>query len=108
MLARARTPRCPPISNGVSSALQRSARDLLGFLGSAMSLEEHAELVAAEPGARVAAAAGMPSSRAADADEQLVAGGVAEAVVDGLEVVEVDEQHRELLAASTASGREHA
>ena len=34
-----------------------------------------------------------------DRDEQLVAGGVAEAVVDRLEVVEVDEQHREVAVA---------
>ena len=42
-------------------------------------------------------------------DEQLVAGGVPEAVVDGLEVVEVDEQDRELRwslgSSATARGR---
>ena len=37
-----------------------------------------------------------------DRHEQAVAGGVAEAVVDGLEVVEVDEQHRQRPAEAAA------
>ena len=54
-------------------------------------LEQDAELVAAEPGRRVAVAqaAAQPGRHL---PEQRVAGGVPEAVVDGLEVVEVDEQ----------------
>ena len=39
-----------------------------------------------------------------DVPQQLVAGGVPERVVDGLEVVEVDEQHREKLAVAMGSG----
>ena len=36
-----------------------------------------------------------PASRSANATQQLVAGGVTEAVVDVLEAIEVDEQHGE-------------
>ena len=71
--------------------------DALGHLdhgaGVGRVLEEHRELVAAEPGGGVAgaqAAAQAVGHRA----EELVAGAVAEAVVDELEVVEVDEGHR--------------
>ena len=42
--------------------------------------------------------------RSVTADEQEVAGGVAEAVVDGLEVVEVEEEHREVAAAAGDPG----
>ena len=38
-----------------------------------------------------------------DGDQQLVAGAVAQAVVDGLEVVEVEEQHGRLLSGSVAT-----
>ena len=56
-------------------------------------LGQHGELVAAEPGHEVAVpdGAGDPLG---DRDEQGVAGGVAERVVDDLEVVEVEEQDR--------------
>ena len=62
-------------------------------------LDEHGELVAAEPRRGVARAdAGEQPPR--QLDQQLVAGGVAEGVVDVLEVVEVDEEHRDPLARS--------
>ena len=54
--------------------------------------EQDRELVAAEAGGGV----GGPDARGdalSDLEQDPVAGGVAEAVVDGLEVVEVDEQH---------------
>ena len=63
------------------------------------------ELVAAEPGDHVV----LPNARREalrDHREQLVAGGVAQAVVDRLEVVEVDEEHGEVLAALLAQPRE--
>jgi hypothetical protein len=55
--------------------------------------QQDGELVAAQAGDAVAGAhaRGEP---AGDGDEQLVAGRVAEGVVDRLEAVEVDEQHR--------------
>ena len=56
------------------------------------------ELVAAQPGDDVLRAHGMPQP-AGDGDEQRVADGVAERVVDDLEVVDVDEQHAERAGA---------
>ena len=71
------------------------------------ALDEHDELVAAEPADRVALAqdAGEPGG---DAAQQLVAGGVAEGVVDVLEAVEVDEQRRRLDAVRGGRGRASA
>ena len=65
-------------------------------------LEQDGELVAAEPrGGVLGAQAGRQSlgGRA----QQLVADRVAEAVVDRLEVVEIDEDHRELTAVAPAA-----
>ena len=67
--------------------------------------EQHAELVAAEARDRVrraqrAARAGAPTSM-----QQLVAGGVAERVVDLLEAVEVHEQHGDALAVAARASR---
>ena len=55
-------------------------------------LDQHRELVAAEAGRHRVAGQGLAESLG-HPDQQLVADRVAEAVVDGLEVVEVDEQH---------------
>ena len=69
-------------------------RDDDGGLGRCDLLDHHGELVAAEPCTRVLGTdARLEPLR--DLDEQLVAGRVAEAVVDRLEVVEIDEQDRE-------------
>ena len=54
-------------------------------------LGQDRELVAAEPGDQVVVA-DEAADPLGDRDEQRVAGGVAEGVVDDLEVVEVDEQ----------------
>ena len=73
--------------------LQDPTGHVRGVLGPFHLLEQDAELVAAESGhgvARPHAAAESSGHRC----EQPVAGRVAEAVVDGLEVVEVDEEHR--------------
>ena len=68
-----------------------------GRLGVGAVLQAHGELVAAEAGDHVAGAhAGAQALR--DRDQQLVPDGVAERVVDRLEVVDVDEQHRQLRA----------
>ena len=65
------------------------------------ALEQDRELVAAEPGRGVGAAEHrLQPGR--DVDEQPVADGVAEAVVDGLERVEVEEQHRGRCGPSAA------
>ena len=55
------------------------------------ALQQHGELVAAQARGGVHAAQGRAQA-VGDADEQLVARGVAQRVVDGLEVVEVDER----------------
>ena len=60
----------------------------LGGLGHVTGLEQHGELVAPEAGHGVTGP-GRASQPLGDGDEQLVAGGVAEAVVDHLEVVDV-------------------
>ena len=67
---------------------------------------EDRELVAAEAGHEIRLA-DRPGDALGDADEEGVAGGVAEAVVDDLEVVEVDEQDggRALLDAAMATRR---
>ena len=65
--------------------------------------EQHGELVAAEPRGGV----GLAQARGdapRDAAQQAVADRVAERVVDRLEAVEVDEEHRELLAAAPRRG----
>ena len=69
-------------------------------------LEQDRELVAAEPRERCPRRAARLGRRSRDRAQQLVAGRVAEAVVDRLEVVEVDEQHRELVARGAAVARE--
>ncbi len=58
-------------------------------------LDQHGELVAAHPGRRVRPRRSISAIRCADRDQQLVADGVPERVVDLLEVVEVDEEHAE-------------
>ena len=97
-----------------SSSPKRNGRlsagdDALGEVGRVVHavdvLAEHDELVAAEPRHRVGLA-----HRGLDArgglDEQLVADRVTERVVDGLEPVEVDEQHAAHAVAAAARARE--
>ena len=73
------------------SARQQVGCDLArgGLVGAG---EEDGELVAAEPGEHVGLAHAHPQQRG-DAAKQVVAGAVAERVVDVLEVVEVEHQH---------------
>ena len=90
----------PPASIGSDSAApMRSA--IVERLGVGRDAgHEHGEVVAGEaPGGRVGGQHALQAR--ADADEHLVAGAVAEAVVELAEAVEVDEQHRRvaLLAA---------
>jgi hypothetical protein len=71
--------------------------DALGYGGKSVlrgdSLDDERELVAAQPGDRFRLAESRPQP-VAELDEQLVAGAVPERVVDELEVVDVEEQHR--------------
>ena len=85
-------------------------RDSLDF-GDRLDLgEEDRELVAGEageqrtrPGAAVEFGVDDHAQAIGDHDQQLVAAGMAEAVVDDLETVEVDEQHRRAAHRSRAS-----
>ena len=70
--------------------LEHVARDLHGLLAAALG-QQHRELVAAEPREHVGVAQPR-AQRPRDAHDQLVAGAVAERVVDRLEVVEVEHQ----------------
>ena len=66
-----------------------------GGPGVAQAVEQHHELVAAQPrGRRIGPAGQGVAQPAGHGDQQLVARVVAQAVVDQLEVVQVDEQHR--------------
>ncbi len=69
---------------------QRDRRRQIGHI-----FDQDRELVAAEPRDGVRGAQGRLQALR-ERDQQQVAGGVAEAVVDGLEVVQIDEQHRQL------------
>jgi hypothetical protein len=76
---------------GAAQLVERAARDEDRFRGIAEVVADHAELVAAEPCDRVARAqrARQPLAQCA---QQLVARVMAAAVVDELELVEVEEQ----------------
>ena len=78
-------------------------RDLDGLLGGP-ALQQHRELVPAEPGRGVARGEGGRDGLA-DEPEQLVAGGVAVPVVDGLEVVEVADHHHEAVLVALPRGQ---
>src|SRR5439155_7667019 len=90
-----------------ADGLQQPFGDVGGVLAGARQWQvvaQHGELVAAEPGDGVTGshhAAQSPSQR----HEQLVASVVAEAVVDDLEPVEVEEQHRKRVVAATSPGQ---
>ncbi len=68
-------------------------------------LEQHRELVPAEPRHQVAGTTGLPEPRG-DLHQQAVARVVAQAVVHRLEVVEVEEEDREMVARIPAPAGE--
>ena len=72
--------------------------------GGRLILADDDELVAAEAGDGVAGAHD-PAQPVGHRHQQLVAGGVTPAVVDQLETVEVDEQHRHLAARPAGAGQ---
>ena len=91
----------PDVEPAQAHRLGQRDRDPLGQrdgVGLADLLAHDDELVAAEPGDQVAGADGG-AQPLGDLDEQLVTGGVAERVVDDLEVVQVEEQAGEVSAA---------
>ncbi len=75
-----------------------------GVLGAGQVLDEDGELVAAEAGRRVARPEHLHDPLR-DHLQQLVAAGMAEAVVHGLEVVEVEEQDGDRCAGAGAPGQ---
>ena len=79
---------------------QDPARHVRGLAGIRYAVEEDGELVATEPRDRVARA-DRSLEAAPDFLKDRVAGRMAEAVVDGLEVVEVDEHDSDRRAAAT-------
>ena len=83
----------PSIRNGSLQAVQDALGDDGRLARVADVVEQERELVAAQPGDGVVRAE-RTFQAACDRLEQLVAAGVAEAVVDDLEAVEVEEQHR--------------
>ena len=93
----------------VAQAVEQSLGDVDRAVDAAAVLEQDRELVAAEAGGGVAGAGGAADA-IGDGLQQLVADGVAERVVDRLEVVEVDEQHDDRVGLGTgdAQGVVHA
>ena len=84
---------------GASKAAQHPRGHGAEFRHGCLEARQHdGELVAAEAGDDVLRAHGMPQPPG-DGDEQRVADGVAERVVDDLEVVHVDEHHAERAGA---------
>ena len=75
------------------------ARDLVGLLGGVDVLQYHGELVPAQARDGVLVADGLLQARRRGAQDA-VAGGVAERVVDVLEAVQIEEQHRDTRAVA--------
>ena len=84
----------PAQIEGRSQFTLKSLRHRLGLVGLFEVVEQDGELVAAEARHGIARAHGRLQP-AGHPDEQLVAGHVAEAVVDDLEAVEIEEEDGE-------------
>ena len=101
----ARTSRVMPWKRNGSSIARASARgEDLRLLDGGVERHQDGELVAADAGHEVGAGHGGLQARA-DLAQQPVAGLVAERVVELLEVVEVDQQQRELGLDGAGGGR---
>ena len=98
------------LAGGEDDRLVDRLRDALGhpdrLVRAVELLADDEELVAAEPGDRVGGPHRVVQPRR-QRHEQVVAGGVAERIVDELELVEVGEQHRDGAAVAPAA-RERA
>ena len=91
-----------PTVSGSWNAVLHAIGDLVDLRRDVDVLDQQRELVATEAGDGVAG----PDHRrepGGDRDQQLVAAGVAEAVVDQLEVVEVHEEHADRSAVAVAA-----
>ena len=100
MLAEVNTSR-PAIENGVLERVLDPAGDGVGLAVVVQAVQEDREFVAAEPRQGVAQPqAGLETPR--HRDQQLVADHVAETVVDDLEPVEIEIEHREAVARAAA------
>ena len=80
--------------HGHAQLVDKALRQPAGLVGLGGLLQQDCELVAAEAGGGVADSQ-RPDEALGDRDEYLVAGSVPEAVVDELEVVEVEKQNGE-------------
>ena len=97
----------PAICSGAPSASSTRCATLTAVPGTGDVLEQDRELVAGQPRDQVRFAhAGLQALR--DFLEQVVAGQVAEAVVDHLEAVDVQVQQRALALRVALEQREHA
>ena len=95
---------CPPVtSDQPPSRLRAQPAEGRGRAGATGVLEQHDELVAAEPGHGVDAAGGGVRRWATDSQHG-VADRVAERVVDGLELVQVDHDDRRRAQAALGAG----
>ena len=83
----------PASSMGSASADSSSGRDALDVIDLAALIEDHHELVAAEARDDVACAQ-RTAQPVGHFEQEQIAGLVAQRIVDDLETVEVDEQHR--------------
>ena len=79
--------------------MQDPRRGVRGLRGVVHAFEQDGELVAAEAGDRIGRADRDPQP-ACDLLQHLVSGRVAEAVVDGLEVVQIDEDDSDVREAA--------
>ncbi len=86
--------------------VEQAARHERGVVGARQVVQQHGELVAADPRHQVGGA-GSGAQPLGHRLEHAVAGGVAEPVVDGLEAVEVEE-HERAAGALAAGARERA
>ena len=85
--------------------LLHAARGVHGLLRIGEVAEQQGELVAAEARHGVAGPDDL-AQPLRDLDQQHVAPGVAEALVDGLEAIDVEEQHREPVVFAATLERE--
>ena len=93
----------PAATRRAAPALQHAVRRVGGLLDAVDVLEQQRELVAAEA-RRGVGRADARGQALRHLDEHLVAGGVPQAVVDRLEVVEVEEDHGHALALAARAG----
>ncbi len=99
--------------NGCATAASSRSATACGVRGGAHAVEQDREFIAAQPRQRVFAVAarhrvGRTQRRLQpprQADQQLVAGEMTQAVVDQLEAIDVEEEHREAGARRCARAR---